>query len=259
MKCDVSLFARIITIALLLVFGIEAKANEADLAIFEAANQHYENGQYEEAKEKYIQLLESEYLSDDLHYNLGNTYFKLKGIAPAILHYEKALKINPANADAAFNLKLANQKTVDKIESIPDLFIYRWWNSIYNLFPASRWAAITIALFFIAVFAVFLFLFTSYPFLKRVGFYGGLIAFIIGLFSWFLAFQQTTNLETKKHAIVMNASVNIISAPSEGSSQLFVLHEGTKVSLRDQTGNWLKVSLPNGNEGWIEAGQLAVI
>ena len=259
MNQRIALFEKLLAFTLLLLLGVSVNANEGDLALFNEANLRYEEGNFEAAQNKYIQLLEREYISDDLHYNLGNTYFKQKKIAPAILHYEKALKINPANEDAAFNLKLANQKTVDKIEAIPDLFIYRWWNSIYTLFSSSSWAMITIALFFVAVFTVFLFLFTASSFMKRLSFYSGLIALILGLFSWFLAYQQHKSLHAEKYAIIMNASVNVISAPSSGSSQLFVLHEGTKVSLKDKTGNWLKVALPNGNEGWIEAEKLAVI
>lgn len=234
-------------------------AQTNDRALFESANDLYEKAEYKEAKKVYLQLLEEGYVSDDLHYNLANTFFKTNQIANAILHYEKAVKINPANEDAAYNLELANQKTIDKVEAIPDLFIYRWWRSIYNLLSVDNWAKLTVFLFFIALLAFALFLMSKSIFLKKLGFYTVVVALLLACGSWFLAAHQYNSLSAEKSAIIMSSTVNIVSAPSEGSSQLFVLHEGTKVRIKDRTEGWLEIALPNGNEGWIKSDQLEII
>lgn len=235
-----------------LLFATSSKAGNSYLSEFELANQLYDSGNFVQAKTAYLNLWDEGIISDDLHFNLGNAYFKTNEIARAILHYEKAIKINPANVDAAYNLKLANEKTVDKIESIPDLFIYRWWRAIYNAFAADNWAKIAITLFFLTAlfFAVFLFIGNSQS--KKTSFYLAVSSFTIAFFCWLMAHQQNQYLHKIEYAIILQPSVNIISAPTEGSSQLFVLHEGTKVKVKDETDIWLKVSLPNGNEGWLK-------
>ena len=233
--------------------------NEQARALFEQANQAYEDADYNRAMEHYQELLNQELLSDDIHYNLGNSYFKTSNIAEAILHYEKALKINPSHEDAAFNLSIANEKTVDKLESIPELFIYRWWKAIYQLFSIDQWA-------WLCVLGMFLgsLLFISYLFLtstagKKISFYTCVIVTSIALISWIMAAQQKSNLNSHSHAIIMAPTANVISAPTEGSSQLFVLHEGTKVKLKSQVNDWVEIALPNGNKGWVELKALAKI
>lgn len=236
---------------LLSIHLITAAENESK-NLFQKANDHYANAAYNEAKESYLELLKRGFISDEIHYNLANSYFKSNQIAEAILHYEKALKINPSNEDAAYNLKIANAKTVDKIEAIPELFIYRWWKSTYQLFSVSQWAQLTIFAFYATLLFFIAYLLFNALLWRKIGLYAAFISLFIAFCSWFLASQQNQNLQTAKNAIIMDPTVNIVSAPSSGSSQLFVLHEGTKVAIEDQVKGWHEVSLPNGNKGWVE-------
>lgn len=219
---------------------------------FNRGNTYYENQHYDSAIVVYEGLINKAYFSDDLHYNLANAYFKSNRLAKAILHYEKALKINPSNADAAYNLAIANEKTVDRIEAIPELFIYRWWKSIFNLFSADLWSKIALFFFVIALAGISLYWFLSAINIRKIGFFTAVIALFLALFSWFMAMQQNNYLNKLNFAIIIEPTVNIISSPSPGSSTLFVLHEGTKVKVKDEKGEWYNVSLPNGNEGWIK-------
>lgn len=235
-------------------------ANDStDLQVFKSANLLYEEGDYKEATERYQRLLDKGYISDDLHYNLANSYFKTEDIAPAILHYERALKINPRNEDAINNLRIANEKTVDKIEQVPVLFFYRWYKNAVNLFHVDTWAKITIALLFLGLFCFTLYLLSQTIRIKKLAFYSFSLALILGLISWFMAAQQERLLKTKEYAIIMNPTVTISSSPSEGSSQLFVLHEGSKVKIKEEIDEWYRVALPNGNEGWVEKTELEAI
>ena len=134
-----------------LSLGIHANEQDTSLELINKANKAYENGTFEVAVESYSQLLADGYVSKDLHFNYANCLFKSNELALSILHYEKALKLDPSSEDAAYNLKLANNKTVDKIEAIPDLFIYRWWRTIYNIFPADDWAKILIGFFILGL------------------------------------------------------------------------------------------------------------
>jgi len=240
--------------------SIVSIANESiDYENFNSANLLYEEGDYKQATELYNRLLDKGYISDDLHYNLANSYFKTKDIAPAILHYERALKINPTNEDATNNLALANEKTVDKIEQVPELFFYRWFDSIVNIFTIDTWAKFAVGLFFIGLICFTLYLLTQTLQLKKLAFHSFSIVIILGLISWFMAFQQERSLKTQQYAIIMNPTVNINSSPSEGNSQLFVLHEGSKVKIKEEIDGWFRVALPNGNEGWVEKIELEAV
>ena len=242
-----------------LLFSTSLCAQSEPLQQMNEGNTAYEAGDYESAIKSYETLLEQDYSSEDLHFNYANSLFKTNRIAPAILHYEKALKINPNSEDAAYNLKIANDRTVDKIEMIPELFIYRWWKAIYNLFPADNWAKIMIAFLILALVGFGLYKIAQKTAIRKLGFTLFSSGVLIGLICWGLAASQRNYVNRATHAIIMNSTVDILSAPSSGSSQLFVLHEGTKVKIEDQTEQWLKVSLPNGNQGWIVKDALAEV
>lgn len=237
---------------LLSIWNLNLMAEEKVMQEFTEANRYYENAQYDSAVLIYNSLLEAEYLSSDLHYNLANAYYKKNQIAPAILHYEKALKIDPNNEDAAYNLKLAEEKTIDRIESIPELFIYRWWKTVFNLFGVDQWAKLVFAFLLLSVLGFSAYLFIQKLTFRKIGFYLALTSICISLFAWFMASRQNQYLNKVQFAIVMEPTVNINSSPSAGSSKLFVLHEGTKLKVEEEKEDWYKVSLPNGNEGWIK-------
>lgn len=232
---------------------------ESNISLLNSANDLYEQGSYEEAQNIYLELIEKGVISDDLNYNLANAYFKTNDIALAILHYEKALKINANHEDAAYNLNLANQKTVDKIEGIPELFIYRWWKATFKFLSIDQWAKLSILLFFITIIGFGFFLFASQVAAKKLSFYLAITALFLALSSWLFASTQNRYFKQQDYAIIVQASINVLSAPSEGSSQLFVLHEGTKVKLKGNTNNWIEIALPNGNKGWVEQDVLEAI
>ena len=242
---------------LLLSFSVNAQ--EEPTSLMKEANKAYQEGDFQAASAGYKTLIIGEFSSESLHFNYANSLFKSNEIALAILHYEKALKINPNSDDAAYNLKIANDRTVDKIEMIPELFFYRWWKAIYNLFSADNWAKIMIYMALIGLVGFGAYKYSINLSIRKFGF--GLFSsgLVLAFVCWGLAASQKNYANSSSHAIIMNSTVDILSAPSSGSSQLFVLHEGTKVKIEDQTDTWLKVSLPNGNQGWVKINVLAFI
>ncbi len=242
-----------ITIVLFILFTFSSvRASTEVMEQFISGNNAYEKGEYKEAIDNYETVLAKGYFSAELHYNLGNAYFKYEDIAQAILHYEKALKIKPNFKDAAYNLSIANAKTIDKIEALPELFIYRWWKSIYHLFSITGWTTLLFTFVFIALIGYSTYLLSRKIKLKKLSFYSASITLSLALVCWLMAASQNRNLHAIDFAIILNPTVNINSSPSAGSSKLFVLHKGTKVRVEDHKGEWANISLPNGNKGWIK-------
>ena len=125
---------------------------------FADGNAAYNEGNFEQALEMYDNILASGVESATLYYNLGNTYYKTKEYAKAILYYEKALKLDPSNEDIKTNLEIANLAVVDKINPIPQSFIAKWWNSLKSLFSADGWAWLSVAAFALLLLCLFAFL-----------------------------------------------------------------------------------------------------
>lgn len=256
----ISKFKALIVITFLFVGTMAFATSVADPNIkFTEANKLYAEAKYREAIEVYNELIKSDHLSAEIYYNLGNANYKLDEIAAAILNYEKALKLKPDFEDAIFNLKLANQKTIDKIDHLPELFI----DSAYKNFVRSRtvesWAFYTIGLIFIALLLLISYLLSGNVLIKKSGFYGGLLFLLFGLFCWFMASENQKIINQSTEAIIFAKSITVKSEPNESSLKLFTLHEGTKVNVLDFHENWAKIKIPNGNVGWITKKDLEVI
>ena len=226
-------------------------AQESYDAWFEQANAAYNEGNYQSALDLYNNIIEAEQESVPLYFNLGNTYYKMGTYPMAIYYYEKALKLDPSNADVKTNLEIANLAIADKIESIPQSFIVKGWNNVKNMFSSNAWATVSIICFTILLAALFLFLRARRMGLRKVGFFVGILALLVFVFSFIFSMEKRNEAKEKNHAIIMTPAVTVKSSPNDGSVDLFVLHEGTKVTLLDETDGWNKVRIANGSEGWL--------
>lgn len=229
------------------------KASEKPLDMFDRANQFYQEAVYDSALFTYQQLLQSGFESADLYYNIGNTYFKLRQTPRAILYYEKAKKIHPNDEDIQHNLDLANTMIVDKIEPLPLLFYKVWWNNFYGLFSANAWAWISILLVFMTLIFTFLFLTSNSVQIRKTGFFAGLLFLLAAIGALGLSSQKFYYTQKVNEAIIFAPTITVKSSPSFNSVDLFVIHEGTKVSLIDKTGEWTKIRIANGSVGWLPA------
>jgi tetratricopeptide (TPR) repeat protein len=216
------------------------------------ANRAYFTGHYENAVTIYEKVTQAGFASPVLYYNLGNAYFKLGNMPLAILYYEKAHKLSPADADIVHNIRLANTRIVDKIEPVPMLFYIRWWNSAQNMLSPDNFAKISLGLF-----TIFWLLLAFYFLARRRGlrvtaFYFALLLLIGSSFGMLLASDSHHKALNPDEAIVIEASAGVKSSPDDKSVDLFVIHEGTKVTVMDRIGNWKEVRIANGNSGWIQ-------
>lgn len=237
-------------------FSMNGKEAEKTLL---KANAAYADNNFNKASQLYDSLINLGYFSANVHYNLGNALYKQNRIAEAILHYEKSLKLDPGMKDAEHNLKLANLKTVDKIESIPDLFIVHWWKNLLNVFHADEWASFAVILLFFALLGGIIYLFAPIKSLKKAGFFLALTLVLMCIFTWVLAASHKAYIQNSTEAIIMTPTINVNSSPTRGSTKLFVLHQGTKVAVKDEKDEWIKIRIPNGNEGWMKAKDLREI
>lgn len=233
------------------LYAQEATIKEAEVA--------YTKEDYSKAIELYETLLKSRGESAEIYYNLGNAYYKANKIAPAILNYERALLLDPGDGDIRFNLQLARQKSVDKIEPIGDFFLTQWFESIQNMGAADSWAKLGIVCFILFIGCLILFFFSRWIRLKKIGFYLGVLLLLMVIFSNIFAKHQKDELLNRTGAIVFIPTVTVKSSPDASGTDLFVLHEGTKVSVKSKLGEWSEIELEDGNVGWMPSKNLEII
>lgn len=227
--------------------------------IYNKANAAYQKGDYETAIIGYLKILDSGRESAEVFYNLGNAYYKSGEVAPAILYYERAARINSSDEDIRFNLRMANLKVIDKISPIPEFELKKWWNELILLFGANTWAALSLGLAAGLFFCLAMFRMSGTASGKRILFSLSVIFFISSATAFTLARSAKEKLTKEHFAILFSASAYVKSSPEDKSTDLFILHEGTKVRILDQIGGWKRIRIADGNEGWIAEKDIKLI
>ncbi|MDR3252160.1 MAG: tetratricopeptide repeat protein [Tannerella sp.] len=231
-------------------------AQEVDIKEAETA---YSAEQYDKAIELYESLIRSYGDSYELYYNLGNACYKKGQIANAILNYERALLINPGDGDTRHNLELAREQTVDKIEPLKEFFLAEWFRGVQNLVSVDSWATTGIVCFILLIACLALFFFSRRMYLKKTAFYLGTVLLVAVIFANIFAYNQRKELLERKGAIVFAATVTVKSSPDNSGNDLFVLHEGTKVFIRNSVGEWFEIVREDGDVGWINKKDITII
>ncbi len=218
----------------------------------------YNKKEYKKAINYYENILIQNLTSASLRYNLGNAYFKDNQLGKAIYNYELARKLNPADDDIKNNLRIANGKVIDKIESKENFFASTLKTSLYSLFSTTGWAYVTIICLFIAALLFVLFSITDNVILKRIGFWGGSLFVIKFLFSLIVGYAALHAQNKNSQAIIISQEANVLTEPNATSKTKFNLHEGTKVNVLNINADYTAIQLANGNEGFIATKDLGL-
>ncbi len=215
------------------------------------------------AKEKYeqaLKLYEQANPSAAVYYNMGNCYYRLNRLAPAILYYERAHLLSPGNSDIQFNLTMARSKTVDKLVSRHEFFFVGWYRSLCHIMSVDSWAYLAVSCFFAALVGLLLYFFVQRERVRRIGVASAVVLLLVCAFANLFAYSQRSAQQHRTSAIVMTNTGSVKSTPSASGKDLFVLHEGTRVEITDDTlQGWYEVELQDGKKGWIEAQLIEII
>lgn len=240
-------------LALVLPVVLQGKVTSKHSAdsLFAIANKCYTDGKYSEAVQNYEAIIATGKTCAELYFNLGNSYFKQNDIPHAILNYERAYLLNPGDEDIRFNLELARAYTTDKIDAIPEFFIVKWIQSLSNLFSSNTWALFSLMLFVTTLCLLSIFQFSGKYGIKKNAFVFSWVTAFLFMVALTFSILQKNRIVNSNHAIITTSVVAVKSSPAENSSDLFILHAGTKVETLRPVGEWYEIRIANGNKGWL--------
>lgn len=244
----------IITIYLL-CNAIGAYATQAD-SLFATANKLYQSEKYSEALNLYKEIEKHNITTDDVLYNIANTYYKMNMVAPAIYYYEKVLQQSPNHSDAKFNLEFAKRMAIDNIEPMPKTLGQKIKEAVVLKLTYNSWAWVAVVLSFLFAILFLLYHFSYSSGSKRLYFVTSFISAFLALLTIFIAYQNYKYVTSNQEAIVFAQKTEVKTAPTVSGEVSFELHEGTKVNVLESLDNWKKIKIADGKIGWIVADDI---
>lgn len=239
-------------ILIILLCSLHAMAQTPEDA-FNYGNELYRANRYKEAAKEYKNILKQGYVSAEVYFNLGNSYYRMDELAQAILAYERAASLHPQDQDIEHNLKLLNLKTIDRIEPVPELFILQWMRALGTLVSTKNVRTLFLISWIFLFCSLTSLFFVTHALIIRIGRIILLLSFIFVCVWGFMMGIQSIQGTSHNEAIITTQTVTAKSSPDAKSVDAFVIHEGLKVRLTDSVADWVKITLADGKVGWINA------
>lgn len=235
--------------------GAQAEIDPATASaeeLWQAGNTAYSAGDYTRAAELYTAITDKGLYSAPLYYNLANALFKSGETGGAILYYNRALHLSPGDEDIRHNLEYAERSTKDKIEEIPEFFLVSWAKKVRSTMSCTAWTVISLLLFAATLASCLVYLLSQRIAMRKAGFYGMAAALLLCIATTLMAWSERNMLVERNEAVVMSSSLSVKSSPDKSATDLFVLHEGTVVTIGSTVDGWAEVRIADGNKGWVE-------
>jgi len=242
-------------ILILIILGTSFLNAQDPDARFSEANQAYAEGDYQNAIKLYSDILGQGVESGEVYFNLGNSYYKTNDIGRSILYYEKARKFIDGDPALEQNLKLAQLRIVDEIEPIPELFLVEWWETLTHLFSIDTLLWLNFSIFSILILIMISYILYTRHFLRRIIWVTSILLLLVFVVTFSLIYE----FETSQFGVILEEKVSVVSEPGIGGTEVFILHEGTKVRINRQLNDWLEISIPDGKTGWLRKISLEFI
>lgn len=233
----------------LMVSPLQAEDSAAD------AQARYEAGDYPAASGLYQRALRSTTPTSTLWFNLGNAQWRSQNPGEAIHAWRSAELLSPRDVDIQTNLELARSQRTDKLpadDNPSDWYTFFFW---YHTLSVSEHVWLTLTLNLLAWLSL-----TRWWWKGR----GDLPLHVPLLFvAWLLAagvtFARYQEVNHRPDVVVLHPEVTARSGTDVGGMALFYLHEGAEVTAEEIRKDWIRVRLPDGRRGWVQAELVGVV
>ena len=219
-------------------------------SLFEEANSAYKNSAFDQAIDLYGQIIEQGYESEKVYFNLANCYYKKNSLTYALLYYERAFRLDPEDEDILHNLNIARNQMADKVEPLPSFFLSDYWDGFSMMQSPDQWSVWFLVWLALACALFTLFIAARKRNIKQLGFSLSIL-FLLSAALCIAAATHADNMLSKPEAIVFASTLNVKSEPGLNATDQFVIHEGLKVEVVQEEGEWVRIRLEDGNSGWV--------
>ncbi|RKY54207.1 MAG: hypothetical protein DRP93_05390 [Candidatus Neomarinimicrobiota bacterium] len=255
-----------ITISIVLLLCLVSLPLAADPTrdqLFKQGVSAYIGEDYQLSIDIFLQLEESNQVSWELFYNLGNSYYRNGELGNAIRYWEKAKILAPSQSDIDHNLLIAEKYIIDKVV-LPDMFpLFKWYKQIQRQLSLS--VSIQIIGFLLLLMILLLGLVRRASRLNGKNHKARYIT-ILSVFLVLIVLLSSITIDTaqrrkkEKYAIILEDSVEILSEPTDDAMVLFILHEGSKVKVNKNIEDlWSNISYFDDKVGWIQSSAIGEI
>lgn len=252
----------ILAISLILVTAFGSMA----LTTAQQADSAYSKEDYRMAIRLYLQAIDSDGVSPEIYYNLGNAYYRINELGRSVLYYQRALNLDPSMDDARSNLEFVKTRIIDKPED-DSSFLSNLHRSILSAFSPDAWAWIAFAMFALLMGCVAVYIFSSNVALRKTGFFGGFVVLAFTIYALTIAYQAATASTRADMAVVIVPTANLHSAPGTSSdNKVIPIHEGTMLEITDSltmqgeaSAKWYDVKINNSTRAWVNAADVEQI
>jgi len=234
-------------------------SNNSIERLFKDASEDYRRGNWVSASRKYNLIYKTGLENHILFYNMGNCYYRMSQPGAAILYWEKGLKLEPSDRQLRQNLEFASQRIVDRFTEPERQFLSALLSGFASLFTAGGWAVAAIIFIWISSAFVLVLQLSRISLLKRVSLYLIALFIFMAVVSGMVSIAKHHDLKNERYGILLAKKINIRSGPGERNPILFIMHEGVKVKVEGLQDDWTRISVPNGNNGWVRNSTLGII
>ena len=249
------------TLRALLFMGlcsVAAHASSATNALTTGAQEAYAKGDYAKALALYDSVYAHE-SSAGLLFNIGNCHMKLGDVPHALLYFERASRLQPGAEDIQANLDYARSQVVDRVNELPGFTLGSLWDKLRGGNDVDQWARRSLWACLLLFALASGFLFVRQGMWRRVLLGIAAACLLLTGLSVALAAYRVSEITDRSQAIIMLPKVDVRGEPRSEATTVFVLHEGTKVSVLQEESGWYEVKLGSGSVGWAPPGALVII
>jgi tetratricopeptide (TPR) repeat protein len=240
---------------LLGVAAVAGAATDAPRTLFFRGNTLYAEERYAAAAAEYERIAAAGWESGNLHFNLGNAYWKAGHPGRAIVAWERARRFLPRDPDVQANL--AHARPAGDDESAAPLHARLLFPLAHRLSSDEAWLATSIAW---AVLALCLVVGRLAPSLARAARGSGLVAAAALLVLGSAAVYRLVTLDLRAHGVVVAAGETPVRfEPAEAGTVHFQAGLGTVVRVLGEREGWAQVARPDGRRGWIARAAIELL
>ncbi|MEO8440760.1 MAG: tetratricopeptide repeat protein [Spartobacteria bacterium] len=238
-------FILLLTVAFGLVTNALAAPADAE-AVFTKANTDYAAGKFPESIAGYESLVKDGKWNANLFYDLGNAYYRAGETGRAVLNYERALALDPAQPEARANLQLVRDQT-RALQLAPG-----WVEGHLRFLSRDQFTWLAAIAFWGAAAIL-----AGLYFMRRrpvVWIFAFLVLATIAGGAAFAGYALETGTAGQEIAIITQKKIQARLATAESAGTVLVLPPGSEVKILSTRGDWIYAALPNDLQGWIPAG-----